>query len=541
MDPDASAQRSGSQLPELQPRLSKNEELEAEKSSLLRNSTAKTFALPEIFRFDFSNCDHRWNKKDADITDYFNYGYNEETWKLYVNKVHKMALKLNPTEYRSETENLPESQKLNELEDKFPIDLGGFSLPFAKEIWESIGENFLDEKVLAHCVGRKKYGGPDYENISLDHFLNYFLNYPQKPQGTQTFERLLKHLHSKNQEHSEDIYQARKHLEAKQKNQDFGKKMNLMPPWNPFMRPPGGPLPPFFAPYPMNPMNPMTMNPMNPMNSMNPINPAGPSMISPHLFKPPNFPPPFNFDMSQGKFGGLGISSGIEKDLGGALNMNLNLSMKRPDLFKEKREEGKKESERKYERERKTEKTDSKRERSETTKEKSAKYFSKPENFDPILLLNGRVNENKKPEKVENLDDLSEYSRSRSRSEEANRKKRQSRSPTAEKKHNHNNVHSHWSRSFIPNYLHKKKQPDSHKKRKNGGGLRASRSRSKPKERRSKSRSRDNNYHDSKRKSNILGGEHTNRNSFTIEKLEEVRPKGIISLKTKNNDFKEKT
>lgn len=236
------------------------EQLDAEKDNILRNSTAKTFELPEIFKFDFDKTDHRWNKKDADITDYFNYGFNEETWKLYVNKVRKLALKLNPTEYRIESDNLPDSECLNELDDYFPIDLGGFSHPFFKDIFENLGENFFDDKILAHCVSRKKYGSLDYDNISLDNFLAHFLNFPQKTSNAQAFEKLIKVIKAKNEEHSKDIYQIKKHLKPSDK-----KITTIPPPWppmfprfppplgfHPFMGHPQGlmPPPPFVKPPP---------------------------------------------------------------------------------------------------------------------------------------------------------------------------------------------------------------------------------------------------------------------------------------------------
>lgn len=39
-----------------------------------------------IFEFDLNTLDEKpWNKPGADITDYFNYGFNEATWKEYCN------------------------------------------------------------------------------------------------------------------------------------------------------------------------------------------------------------------------------------------------------------------------------------------------------------------------------------------------------------------------------------------------------------------------------------------------------------------------
>lgn len=42
-----------------------------------------------LFEFDISKLDEKpWNKPGEDITDYFNYGFNETTWKEYCN-MHK--------------------------------------------------------------------------------------------------------------------------------------------------------------------------------------------------------------------------------------------------------------------------------------------------------------------------------------------------------------------------------------------------------------------------------------------------------------------
>ncbi|WUR02201.1 FIP1-like 1 protein [Vairimorpha necatrix] len=39
-----------------------------------------------LFEFDITKLDEKpWNKPGEDITDYFNYGFNETTWKEYCN------------------------------------------------------------------------------------------------------------------------------------------------------------------------------------------------------------------------------------------------------------------------------------------------------------------------------------------------------------------------------------------------------------------------------------------------------------------------
>ena len=49
--------------------------------------------LPAIFYEDFDSpkMQRKWNNPNEDITDYFNYGMNEESWKIYANKVRDLA------------------------------------------------------------------------------------------------------------------------------------------------------------------------------------------------------------------------------------------------------------------------------------------------------------------------------------------------------------------------------------------------------------------------------------------------------------------
>ncbi|KAI4897536.1 hypothetical protein NFI96_010535, partial [Prochilodus magdalenae] len=40
--------------------------------------------------------DKPWRKPGADLSDYFNYGFNEETWKAYCEKQRRLQLGLDP-------------------------------------------------------------------------------------------------------------------------------------------------------------------------------------------------------------------------------------------------------------------------------------------------------------------------------------------------------------------------------------------------------------------------------------------------------------
>ena len=48
--------------------------------------------LPLIFNYDFSDptAEKPWRIPTSDMSDYFNYGFNEETWILYSDKVKKL-------------------------------------------------------------------------------------------------------------------------------------------------------------------------------------------------------------------------------------------------------------------------------------------------------------------------------------------------------------------------------------------------------------------------------------------------------------------
>lgn len=46
-----------------------------------------------------------WRKPGADITDYFNYGFNEDTWKLYCERQRKLRLETNPNMVASTSKN----------------------------------------------------------------------------------------------------------------------------------------------------------------------------------------------------------------------------------------------------------------------------------------------------------------------------------------------------------------------------------------------------------------------------------------------------
>ncbi|EHY66833.1 hypothetical protein NEAUS04_1343 [Nematocida ausubeli] len=49
--------------------------------------------LLHTYTVEYDGTDKPWNKPGEDITDYFNYGFNETTWKEYLNKQKKLREK----------------------------------------------------------------------------------------------------------------------------------------------------------------------------------------------------------------------------------------------------------------------------------------------------------------------------------------------------------------------------------------------------------------------------------------------------------------
>jgi hypothetical protein len=84
--------------------------------------------LPELFNYNFDDylTEKKWRSPKEDITDYFNYGLNEETWKIYVDRVKKLSQ--HPERYKQEV------SECNYLYDKLPLEYGGFGNPHFQAI-----------------------------------------------------------------------------------------------------------------------------------------------------------------------------------------------------------------------------------------------------------------------------------------------------------------------------------------------------------------------------------------------------------------------
>jgi len=105
------------------------------KEELLRTATEKAgnkkmmnpLKLPEIFNyFDTPGREKKWTAPNADITDYFNYGLTEDTFKIYAQKVKNLFTKLQKTG-GAHFKNMGEaSDKF--FEDRLPISHGGLEI-----------------------------------------------------------------------------------------------------------------------------------------------------------------------------------------------------------------------------------------------------------------------------------------------------------------------------------------------------------------------------------------------------------------------------
>lgn len=75
----------------------------------------------------------KWYNRNEDITDYFNYGFTEEVWRTYVEKVKTLERSISREAIIQKTKT--SNQNLKTLKnDALPLELGGFGEPFFKEV-----------------------------------------------------------------------------------------------------------------------------------------------------------------------------------------------------------------------------------------------------------------------------------------------------------------------------------------------------------------------------------------------------------------------
>ena len=85
--------------------------------------------IPSCFTFDFNKNQHPWNRNGADITDYFNFGFNEDSFRLYATKIRQLAEHFDKkiTKDPKVKENIIVEPRANILKDSLPLELGGIS------------------------------------------------------------------------------------------------------------------------------------------------------------------------------------------------------------------------------------------------------------------------------------------------------------------------------------------------------------------------------------------------------------------------------
>ena len=84
--------------------------------------------LPKIFSYNFDDPSAKkpWTQPNQDITDYFNYGFNEEVWRVYVDKVKKVFEK-------AEIQKQGSGRNLL-INTELPVECGGFGAPLNKDL-----------------------------------------------------------------------------------------------------------------------------------------------------------------------------------------------------------------------------------------------------------------------------------------------------------------------------------------------------------------------------------------------------------------------
>lgn len=84
--------------------------------------------LPPIFYYNLDDpkTEKKWRGPKEDITDYFNYGLTEETWKILVEKVIKLSEKVDNF--------MHEQGECVALNDRLPLEFGGFGKPHFEKI-----------------------------------------------------------------------------------------------------------------------------------------------------------------------------------------------------------------------------------------------------------------------------------------------------------------------------------------------------------------------------------------------------------------------
>ena len=116
-------------------------------------------SLPEIFSFNFDDpsLEKPWTLPTNDVTDYFNYGFNEELWRIYTEETKKVFEKMDvPQRHDGESA----------IDLDLPIEMGGFAF-------------FLNRNFEEFHLQKLMLKNPDQyflmNNLSEDNFYDKFI------------------------------------------------------------------------------------------------------------------------------------------------------------------------------------------------------------------------------------------------------------------------------------------------------------------------------------------------------------------------------
>ncbi|CAD8153707.1 unnamed protein product [Paramecium octaurelia] len=88
---------------------------------------------PQVLKEEYLNANSKkWLTKGIDITDYFNYGFNDATLKLFIQKLNKLT-DLNLSKLQKEYTARITQQKAIVFKDNIPIDYGGLGITSVSE------------------------------------------------------------------------------------------------------------------------------------------------------------------------------------------------------------------------------------------------------------------------------------------------------------------------------------------------------------------------------------------------------------------------
>ena len=117
--------------------------------------------VPPIFYYNLDDpkAEKKWRSPKEDITDYFNYGLTEETWKILADKIVKVADKVEKVTY--------DHGECVALNDRVPLEFGGFGAPYFDQVKKLPFLNILKknkERFLYQYFQQSRYDIDEVKN-----------------------------------------------------------------------------------------------------------------------------------------------------------------------------------------------------------------------------------------------------------------------------------------------------------------------------------------------------------------------------------------